>query len=68
MHRGFILENKVVACADHGWTFRMEDGISPDISGCSLPCYDVKVVDGDVFVCDRYREQGEASHGLERET
>ncbi|MDA0839872.1 MAG: Rieske (2Fe-2S) protein [Planctomycetota bacterium] len=58
MSRGFILENKVVACADHGWTFRMEDGISPDIPDCSLPCYNVKVEGDDIYVSTSYREPG----------
>ena len=55
LNRGFVLEGRIVACADHGWTFSLETGESPDIPDCSVPCYDVKVVDGDIYVSRQYR-------------
>ena len=54
LHRGFILEGKIVACADHGWTFRLEDGESPNRPDCRVPCFDVKVVGEDIYVSRRY--------------
>lgn len=57
MHQGFILENNVVACADHGWTFSLETGLSPHREDCSLPCYDVKVIGDDIYVSRKYRER-----------
>ncbi len=45
------MEGCVVVCPVHGWDFDVRTGFKPDkADGFPIPCYEVRVEDGEVFV------------------
>jgi nitrite reductase (NADH) small subunit/3-phenylpropionate/trans-cinnamate dioxygenase ferredoxin subunit len=44
------VENGIVACAWHGWRFRLADGAWADNPRIKTGCYPVRVVDGNIQV------------------
>ena len=54
IYDGFIEDGKVV-CPLHGWEFNLSDGTMGE-GGRGLDCYEVRVVNGEVFVKTFKRE------------
>ena len=44
------LDGKMIVCPWHGWTFNLDDGVSPFDDEARVPVYRVFVEDGDVYV------------------
>ena len=45
-----FLTGPVVACPWHGWEFDVTSGKNTADDACAVPCFEVKVEGGDVFV------------------
>jgi len=45
------LSGAIVTCTSHGWQFDVRTGFRPDdADGWPIPCFEVKIEDGDVWV------------------
>jgi len=49
IYDGFI-ENMFVSCPVHGFQFHLETGEQPTKMGCKLRTFEVKIIDGHVYV------------------
>ncbi|MCZ6794302.1 MAG: nitrite reductase small subunit NirD [Planctomycetota bacterium] len=49
LSEGFVAD-ELVTCPLHAWRFKLRSGMSPDFPGVSVPCYEVKVEGGRVFL------------------